>query len=201
MKAPNRVSMLDALFPLAKQRVLALLFGQPERAFATMELIRLADVGSGAVQRELDRLVASGLVATAMVGTQKRFQANSESPLFEELRGVVDKTSGATEQLRRALATLSPAPYFAALYGSVAKATDTARSDLDVLIVADDLPLERVFAALEPVEARLARRVSPTLYSAEEFIRRRTTRHPFLTKVLAGKHIVLAGTEDAIPSR
>jgi hypothetical protein len=196
----KHVSMLDALFPVSKQRVLALVFGQPDRSFATMELIRLAAVGSGAVQRELDRLVASGLVAVSTAGKQKRFQANARAPLFDELCGIVDKTAGVAEQLRNALARLAPAPYFAALYGSVAKSTDVASSDLDVLIVADDLPLEQVFAALEPVETRLSRRVSPTLYSAEEFTHRRKARHPFLTKVLSGKHVVLAGHEDAIPA-
>ncbi|MCW5807217.1 MAG: nucleotidyltransferase domain-containing protein [Deltaproteobacteria bacterium] len=200
-KPPSQVSMLDALFPRSKQRVLALIFGQPDRAFATMELIRLAKVGSGAVQRELERLVSSGLVSTTQVEGQKRFRANRDAPLFEELRGIVDKTAGIAEHLRNAISTLAPAPYFAALYGSVAKATDTANSDLDVLIVVDDLPLERVYAALESTEARLARRVSPTLYSAEEFNRRRKARHPFLTKILAGRHLVLAGSEDSIPAR
>lgn len=54
-----------------QRRVLALLFGQPERSFFTTELIRLVGAGSGAVERELRKLVASGMASTTTVGTQK----------------------------------------------------------------------------------------------------------------------------------
>lgn len=193
--------MIDALFPRTKQRVLALIFGQPDRSFTTMELIRLAKAGSGAVQRELDRLVASGLVSATIVERQKRFGANHAAPLFEELRGIVEKTIGVADVLKTALAPLAPSVLFAVLYGSVAKETDRATSDLDVLIVADDLALERVFVALQPAEERLGRRVSPTVYTPEEFRRRRSARHPFVTKVMSGKHVVLLGNEDDLTTR
>lgn len=190
--------MIDALFSRTKQRVLALIFGQPDRSFATMELIRLANAGSGAVQRELERLVSSGLVNVTVAERQKRFAANRDSPLFEELRGIVEKTIGTAHVLETALKPLAPSVRFAVLYGSVAKETDRATSDLDVLIVADDLALERVFAALQPAEERLGRRVSPTVYTVEEFTRRRSERQPFLTRVMSGKHVVLLGSEDAL---
>jgi predicted nucleotidyltransferase len=190
--------MLDALFPRTRQRVLSLIFGQETRAFGTRELIKLAQAGSGAVQREIDRLVSSGLVTVTMSGNQKRFSANQTSPMFEELRGILEKTTGVASTLQISLAPLSPSVKFAVLFGSVAKETDHATSDLDVLIVTDDLTLERVFEALDPAEKRLGRRVSPTLYTSIEFLRRRKARHPFLTKVLAGKHIVLLGSEDGV---
>ena len=74
-------------------------------------------------------------------------------------------------------------------------------SDVDVLIVTNDLALERVYTALQPVEERLSRRVSPTLYTSDEFLRRRKAKQPFLTKVLSGAHVVLLGSEDAVPTR
>ncbi|HTK14940.1 MAG TPA: nucleotidyltransferase domain-containing protein [Acidimicrobiia bacterium] len=181
--------------------MLSLLFGQPDRSYKTMELIRLVGAGSGAVQRELDRLVASRLVTVTEIDGQKRFAANTEAPIFAELRSIVDKTAGVPEVLQAALATLGPAVRYAVLYGSEAKGTAHAMSDLDLLVVADDLPLERVFAAVEPAEARLGRRVSPTMYTTAEFLRRRRAKHPFLTKVLAGRHVVLLGSEDAISPR
>ncbi len=193
--------MADALFSRTKQRVMALLFGQPDRRFATMELIGLARSGSGAVQRELDRFVASGLVTVTLVGRQKLYGANHESPIYEQLRDIVEKTAGIADVLRTALAPISAVLQFAVLYGSVAKETDRATSDIDVLLVADDLTLEDVFAALQPAEARLGRRVSPTVYTADEFQRRRKARQPFLTKLLTGKHVVLLGSEDAVATR
>lgn len=193
--------MLDALFPQTKQRVLSLLFGQPDRTFSTMEMIALVNAGSGAVQRELDRLTASGLVNVAVVGTQRRFGANNASPIFEELRGLVEKIAGVADVVRRALAPLSSSITFAVLYGSVAKEADRATSDIDVLIVSDELTLERVYAAMEIAEKRLGRRVSPTMYTSEEFLQRRKARHPFLTRVLSGKHVVLLGSEDVVAAR
>jgi predicted nucleotidyltransferase len=196
-KRTSRVTkgIVDALFSRTQQRVFSLLFGQPERAFTMSELIALAGSGSGAVQRELQRLVDSKLVAATAAGRQKRYQANSAAPIFEELRSIVEKTTGVPDQLRTALAPLGPRIQLALLYGSVAKETDTAVSDIDVLVVSDDLALEEVFAALQGAEGRLGRRVNPMLYTREEFRRRRRDGQPFLTRVLEGKHVVLLGSE------
>ena len=191
----SRTSLADALFSTTRQRVLALLFGQASRTFFATELIALTKSGSGAVQRELHRLADSGLVTITRVGNQKHFQANQSAPLFDELRSIVIKTVGLAEPLKAALVPLAERIQIAIVYGSVATQTDTAWSDVDLLIVSDHLTLEQIFAALAPVERQLARKISPTLYTAEEFRRRRDAGHSFVTKVLAGKHIVLLGDE------
>lgn len=187
--------MPGALFTATQQRVLGLLFGQPERSFFATELIGLAGSGSGAVQRELQRLTESGLVTVTRKGNQKHYQANRNAPIFEELRGIALKVFGPAEALRSALAPLAKRMHAAWLYGSVAKGTDRAQSDLDVLIVADDLTLEEVYAAVRGAEKRLGRTVSPTLYTRKEFDRRRATKNPFLSKVLAGERILLVGED------
>jgi predicted nucleotidyltransferase len=194
--------MAGALFTATQQRVLGLLFGQPERSFFATELISLAGSGSGAVQRELQRLTESGLVTVTRKGNQKHYQANRAAPIFEELRGIALKVFGPAEALRAALAPLAKRMHAAWLYGSVAKRTDRAQSDMDVLIVADDLALEEVYAALRPAEKRLGRTVGPTLYTRKEFERRRAAKNPFLSKVLAGERILLVGEEHvAGPTR
>lgn len=187
--------MAGALFTATQQRVLGLLFGQPERSFFATELISLTGSGSGAVQRELQRLAESGLVTVTRKGTQKHYQANRAAPIFEELRGIAQKVFGPAEALRTALAPLAKRIHVAWLFGSVAKGTDRAQSDLDVLIVADKLTLEEVYAALRPADKRLGRTVSPTLYTRKEFDRRRATKNPFLSKVLAGERILLIGED------
>lgn len=192
----ERVSLADALFPKTKQRVLGLLFGQPERSFGTLELIDLASSGRGAVQRELELLANAGLLDIEVVGLQKRYRANRESPVFDELRGIVDKTSGIPDVLRASLAPLAGKIDVAILYGSVAKQTATSESDIDLLLVSDEATLEEVYRALEPAEKQLGRRVSPTIYERSEFRARRRTKQPFLTKVLAGPKVVLMGTVD-----
>jgi hypothetical protein len=101
---PRRTSLTDALFSATQQRVLAFLFGQPERSFFATELIGLVGAGSGAVQRELARLAQSSLVTVTRIGTQKHYQANPKSPIFAELCAIVRKTVGLAEPLREALA-------------------------------------------------------------------------------------------------
>ena len=190
--------MADALFTGTQQRVLSLLFGQPDRSFFTRELIDLARGGRGAVQRELARLHESGLIVQTVLGNQKHYQANADSPIFAELRGIVSKMLGPADVLRAALEPLAHDLQLALLYGSVAKRRDTALSDVDVLLVSDTLTLEQVYAALEPAEERLGRPVSPTLYTSAEFHQRLEQRNPFLTRLLAGDTIDLIGGKDAV---
>ncbi|MBK8255011.1 MAG: nucleotidyltransferase domain-containing protein [Polyangiaceae bacterium] len=201
MTAPASSSLQDArtsglgseLFTKTQQRVLGLFFGQPERAFFLSELITLAGSGTGAVQREVARLVSGGLVSTFNRDGRKSYKANEHSPIFGELCSIIEKTSGVAEVLRRALAPLAKDIDVAVLFGSVAKETDKADSDVDLLVVSNVLMLEDLFRTLGPVEERLGRRINPTLYTAVEFDARRKSRNPFLTKVLTGKHHVLLG--------
>lgn len=185
--------LADALFTTTQQRVLGLLFGQPDRLFIQQELIEQAGGGSGAVRRELARLVESGLARTTIVGKQKQYQANRSAPIFNELRSIVLKTVGLTDPLRAALRPLSRRIDLALVYGSVARGEDTARSDIDLLVVADDLPLETLFARLAPAEKTLGRTINPTVYTRADFEKRRRSGNPFLKKVLGGERIVLLG--------
>lgn len=196
--APARTSVADALFTATQQRVLSLLFGQPERSFFTKELIDLAGGGSGAVQRELARLQQSGLVVQTVLGNQKHYQANAQAPIFAELRGIVSKMLGPADALRQALAPIAAEVRLALLYGSVARRSDTAHSDFDLLLVSDTLTLEQVYAALAPAEQQLGRPVSPTLYTSAEFRKRLEQGNPFLTKLLTGDTIALIGDKDAV---
>src|SRR4030088_3828474 len=105
----HRGSLADALFTKTQQRVMRVLFGQPERSFYASELIRDAGTGSGAAQRELAKLEGSGLILARRIGHQKHYQANAASPLYPELRNIVLKKIGLAEPLRNALKPLSPA--------------------------------------------------------------------------------------------
>jgi len=192
----SRYGVADALFTSTQQKVLALLFGQPDRSFFATELIRLADAGSGAVQRELSRLSESGLVTVRMVGNQKHFQANQQSPIFNEVRQIVGKTFGLSKLLRDALQPIEKAIKLAFIYGSVAKNSDTASSDIDLLVISDSLTLENLFKTLESAEQRIGRQINPTLLTVQEFDSRREATDSFINRVLEGEIIQLVGNSD-----
>jgi predicted nucleotidyltransferase len=188
--------MADALFGQVRQRVLALLFGHPERSFYANEIIGWVDAGSGAVQRELARMAAAGLVTVSRVGRQKHYQANEAAPIFSELRGIVLKTSGLRDVLRAALSPLERDIQAAFVFGSIAKGLDTAESDVDLMVISDRLTYAELFSALETGSAQLARPVNPTIYTSAEFTRRIGERNPFLTKVLEQPRIWIVGGDD-----
>lgn len=200
-RVPKSTSLSDALFSTIQQRVLAYLFGQPERSFFATELIKLAGGGSGAVQRELARLADSGLVTVKRVGTQKHFQADPKSPLFAELCSIAQKTVGLAEPLREALAPLAKRITAAFVYGSVAKRSDTAASDIDLMVVSDSLTYADLYAAMEQATARLGREVNPTVYSRKELARRVKQKNAFVTRVMAQPRIWLIGAESDLASR
>jgi len=192
----NPASLADALFSRTQQSVLGLLFGQPDRSFYATELIRRLGAGSGAVQRELARLEESGLVSVSRVGTQKHYQANPNSPLFDELRGIVQKTVGVAEPLRAALKKIAPRIAAAFVFGSLAKRRDTASSDIDLMIVSDSLTYADVFSAVEPQVARLGRPINPTVYSRKEWLKRLEEESAFVVRVKHQPKIWLYGSED-----
>jgi len=193
-----RSSLADALFSTTQQRVLGLIFGQPDRSFYATELIAMIGAGSGAVQRELARLEQSGLVNVHRVGTQKHYQANPGSPLFQELCGIAMKTVGLVEPLRQALAPLSDRIDAAFVFGSVAKRQDTSTSDIDLMIVSDTLAYADVFAVLEYVSASLGRAVNPTVYSRKDLRRRLGQGSAFATRVATQPKLWLLGSEDVL---
>lgn len=192
---PPTTNAADALFPRVRQRVLAVLFGTPDRSFYANELIALAQSGKGAVQRELESLSQAGLITARRQGNQKHYQANTASPVFAELRGLVIKTMGLADVLGSALAPLAARIERAFVYGSMARGDDTAHSDVDLMVVSQDLSYGELFGALEGASTALGRRVNPTLYPPQEFARRVAQDQAFVTRVMQQSKIWLIGRE------
>jgi len=191
-------SLADALFPKVRQRILAVLFGAPDRSFYANEVIALAASGTGAVQRELASLSESGLLTVSKQGNQKHYQANANTPVFTELRALVLKTMGLADVLRNALSPLAAQIDFAFVYGSVARQQDTAQSDVDVMIVSASLAYGEVFGALEDAAMSLGRKVNPTLYTPSEWDKRVAQDSAFVTRVVQQPKIWLIGSEEQI---
>lgn len=187
------MSLGAALFSESQSKLYVWLFGQPERAFHLNELRRLTGLGSASLQRELKRLESSGLIDAQAVGNLRRFQANPRSPVYAELLALTRKTLGIVPLLREALQPLQPDMQAAWIYGSVAKQTDTARSDIDVMVVGIDLLPSQVLARLEPAEALLGRKINPSCYTPEEFQRRRAEPDSFVNRVLSQPMLQLIG--------
>jgi predicted nucleotidyltransferase len=196
MKARAPRGLADPLFSLVQQRVLGLLFGQPDRRYQSAELIRLAGSGTGAAHRVVGALARAGLVTVTRVGNQKHYQANRQSPVFPELHGLVVKTVGVVDPLRQALAPLAADLTAAFVYGSVARGTDTATSDIDLMVVSDRVGYPDVFRALQAAERTLARSVNPNVLTRAEWRTKRQQAGTFAAQIAQETRLFVIGSDD-----
>ncbi|NCV87716.1 MAG: transcriptional regulator [Oxalobacteraceae bacterium] len=199
-KSASSGGLGSVLFTNTQQRVLACLFGQPERSYFANELIHLTGAGSGAVQRELKRLSESGLITSQMRGNQRHFQANPHSPIFQELTQIVQKTFGLALPIREALAPYQEAIRCAFIFGSIAKKQDTVASDVDLFVISDSLSYADLVNQLLGTEVRLGRGINTTIYTEADVRQRLMDGNAFLSRVLEQPKVWIIGNESDIPT-
>jgi len=195
MKINSETGMAGALFSNVQRRLLALIFGHPQTSYYLSEIVRTLRSGTGAVERELARLEKCGLVSSERIGNQKHYRANRDAPIFHELYGIVQKTMGLSDPLRRALEPFAVRITCAFVYGSIAKGTDTARSDIDLMVIGDDLTYSDLFSRLQQIEKILARPVNPTILTPAEWRQKRLEENAFAAKIAGQPKIFVFGSE------
>jgi predicted nucleotidyltransferase len=196
----SHTSLASALFSNVQQRVLALIFGNPDSSFYTSEIVRRLHSGTGAVERELKRLQRSGLISVEKIGNQRHYRANKQSPIFEELRRIVQKTVGIKEPLKLALAPFAEKIKVAFVFGSVAKQLDTAQSDIDLMVVGDEITYAELYSQLQHVEEALQRPIRPTIFDVAEWNCKQSEHNSFVDRVVRQPKIFILGSEtDLVP--
>lgn len=184
----------DALFTATQQKVLGLLYGKPDQSFYANEITRLTQAGKGGVMRELERLQHAGVLRMTRQGNQTHYQANPDCPIYGELLGIVRKTFGIADHLRNALLPLAGQLDWAFVYGSIAKGSAQAASDIDLMLIGEGLHYNEVVALLLPVEEQLGRTINPTLYTRADWQARRTEGNSFVLRVEAQEKIDILGS-------
>jgi len=190
------MNLSNALFTKSQQFVIALFFNHPEKSFYTNEILRLSGMGRGTIQRELKNLDAAGVLTVTNIGNQRHYQANPNCPIFNELRGIAIKTFGVVDVLQQVLRPIEDKIQQAFVYGSIAKGTDTANSDIDLLVVSDSLSYSALIEQLSNAEDKLGRPINPTVYKPREFTKKLNDKNPFLTKVMAQPKLTLIESAD-----
>lgn len=188
-----------ALFPKARRGILGLLYGHPDRPYYLREIVHLTGLGMGHVQRETRRLARAGVLLESRSGRHLYFQANESCPVYTELRGLVTKTVGALEVLRRVLAPLSSRIPVAFVFGSVARAEERSESDLDLMVLGD-ASFAQVVKAVRTAEGAIGRAINPSVYPPAEFRAKVKRGHHFLHSVLGGAKLFVLGDEDELGS-
>ena len=187
----------SVLFGRARRLILGWLLGHPDETFFLRQLVRQTGLSPGSVQRELAALVSAGLVKRTTQGRQVYFQADSESPVFPELRSLFLKTAGVADVLRDGLRPLTDRIVAAFVFGSAARGELRNDSDIDLLVVGD-VSFGEVVGALSKAQRVLGREVNPTVYPLTEFRAKLGDGHHFLNAVLNEPHVLVMGDRDEL---
>lgn len=187
----ENLSLGDALFSKTQQKIFALLFTKPDQSYFTNEIIRWAGLGKGTVMRELERMLAAGLLLRNQRGNQHHYQANPHCPVYAELVAIARKTFGIGDLIKNALVLLEPELSQGFIYGSIAKGESSATSDVDLMLVGENLSYGQIMELLAPVEEMIGRRINPTIYTPADFLARLNAGNHFLTRVMDQARISL----------
>jgi predicted nucleotidyltransferase len=190
----RNVRALDALLPKTRQGILAAVLVRPEKAWYASELARRMGVPSSSLQRELHDLTDAGILKTHRHGRMAYYQANPDSPLFPELRGLLLKTAALVDVLADALKPLAGKLRFTFVYGSIASGNERDDSDIDLMVVGSVSPM-KLSLPLRNARELLGRAINPTVYSPAEFDKKRSARDHFLTQVLDKPKLFVLGNE------
>ena len=181
------------LFGKGRRNVLGVLFTRPGPMYLR-EVIAAVSGGQGQVQRELDNLLRAGLIRREKRANQVYYSPNTDAPIYEELKSIALKTFGVADVLKDLLKPLTTRVTAAFIYGSVARGEETARSDVDVMIVGD-VKFSDAVLALQPAEQRLRRNVNPSVYSMAEFRIALREKNAFLQRVVEEPKVFLIGSD------
>ena len=192
-------SLLDALFPKIRQSILAAALMEPARSWYLTDLARQLGVRPSSLQRELSSLVAAGILGRTEDGNRTYYQANTESPIFPELYGLLVKTAGVHDVIRASLDGLEDQIDVAFVYGSLARSEERTSSDIDLMVVGQ-IRLSELAPRLKVAEAKLKRPVNPSVYPRQEIAKKLAHGHHFLSTVMGGQKLFIVGTVDELAS-
>ncbi|HVA48212.1 MAG TPA: helix-turn-helix domain-containing protein [Pirellulales bacterium] len=188
---------IDALLPKTRQGILAAMLIRPEKAWYVSELARRMGVPSSSLQRELHDLEKAGVLKTRRQGRMAYYQANTNSPVFPELRGLMLKTAGLVDVLADAIEPLARKLRIVFVYGSIAAGGERSDSDIDLMVIGNVSPLD-LAVPLRNARELLGREINPTVYTPAEFAKKRAARDHFLTRVLEKPKLFVRGDKDEL---
>jgi predicted nucleotidyltransferase len=193
----RKSSILDALFPSVRKRILAATLLEPEKWWYLTELASQLGTAPSSLQRELGALTESGLLEYRQDGRRTYYKANTGSPVFHELHQLFSKTAGIIPSLQAEFMQFSNKVTWAFVYGSIAREQEQPHSDVDLMVVGSISTADLV-PTLKRLEQSFQREVNVTRYSVKEFNQKIRNKDHFLLSVLREKLVMIKGTQDEL---
>lgn len=187
---------LAKLFPKARAEILRLLFDDPSKELHLRDVARLAGLTPAALQREASALAALELLKVRRDGNRVYYSANTGHPLFPDLQGIVNKTTGIAPALQAALSPLEGID-LALIFGSTASGAARAGSDVDLLVLGK-AGLRKISPALRGVSQHLGREINPICFTPTEWRDRAARNDALVARILSEPKLWLKGGPDAL---
>lgn len=169
-----------------------LFFGPMTKPMYRAEIIARFDFAGRSVEEELEKLVRLDLLRTTKDGNRRYYEVNRTHPIYPELRAIVLKTSGLRDVLAEALKGAKVG--YAFVFGSIAAGTETAESDVDLMVIGGATHRQAA-SGLRRAGETLAREINPHFFTMEEFFSRLEKRDHFLSDVMSKPKLFIAGDE------
>ncbi|MEW6668605.1 MAG: nucleotidyltransferase domain-containing protein [Thermodesulfobacteriota bacterium] len=185
-------SLISSKIRVELLRILAM---SPESSFNINELGRRTGFSIRGVEKELKNLHGGGILRREVTGNQHRYQIDTNCPISAEIKGLIVKTVGVAEAVKRALGAVETQIERACIYGSFARGDYGNESDVDLLVVTE-LPGITLSELLGKVQNEIGRSINVSQFTSEEYRQRTSRKDHFLTRVVNGPKIVLLGPKD-----
>jgi len=188
---------LAALVNPTRQAILAATFLRPGKSWYLSELAAYLGTRSSTLQRDIGSLVRVGILEKHVDGRRSYIKANEDSPIFPEIRSLIEKTSGIVPMLQEMVRKMGKKVRWGFIYGSLARGEEGARSDVDLMLIGAVSTME-VAPLLRRLEKAVDRQINPTIFTEDDFFKSVTQKNHFLLTLMRGKKIMLKGTEDEL---
>ena len=172
------------------------LFGVEKQSLHLREIERRTGFAVGTVQQEIKKLLRLDIITRIKNGNRSYYKANTNHPLYPEIRNLVLKTNGLADLLKQALSAELKIK-IAFVCGAFARKEEKAASDIDLMVIGD-IGLRKLTGLLMDVSEKLGREINPYRLTESEFIKRKREKDQFLQEVLASPKIFITGTEDEL---
>jgi len=172
------------------------LFGTEKQSLHLREIGRRTGFAIGTVQQEINKLQRLDIITRIRDGNRIYYKANTDNPLYPEIRNLVFKTNGLADLLKHALSSEMRIK-IAFVFGSFARNEEKAGSDVDLMVIGD-IGLRKLTGLLMDVSEKFGREINPYRLTENEYIKRKTQKDHFLQQVLKSPKIFITGTEDEL---
>jgi predicted nucleotidyltransferase len=177
-----------------RKAIFGLYFTNPEAEYYLRELERVLNIPVSMIHKELLRLEKEGIFAAHKKGNLVYYHINKAYPLFAEFKSIVFKTIGIQGLLKEAAGKIKGVEA-AFIYGSFARNSENATSDIDLLVIGN-INEDELVREINCIEKSIKREINYTLYTMAEFKKKKRLKDSFISDLLESPKVFLIGDKD-----